>query len=140
MVLALNFMVHKSSYCKCSLAWCQVRPFLLFTILTHPLQMRDYLLRYAGTDRIKKSHYNRGFGININTAIIAYLTLYNEHSLETLMTVYFNMTHTKSGCLIFYARYSYFFGDFGLDLWSIWSWTINNLKEFFKSNMLKVHI
>ena len=59
LVLALNFMVHKSSYCKCSLAWCQVRPFLLFTILTHPLQMKDYPLRYAGTDRIKKSHYNK---------------------------------------------------------------------------------
>ena len=57
LVLALNFMVHKSSYCKCSLAWCQVRTFLLFTIWTHPLQMREYPLRYAGTDRIKKSHY-----------------------------------------------------------------------------------
>ena len=32
LVLALNFMVHKSSYCKCSLARCQVRTFLLFTI------------------------------------------------------------------------------------------------------------
>ena len=52
------FMVHKSSYCKCSLAWCQVRTFLLFTIWTHPLQVRQYPLRYAGTDRIKKSHYN----------------------------------------------------------------------------------
>ena len=60
LVLALNFMVHKSSYCKCSLRWCQVRTFPLFTILTHPLQMRDYPLRYAGTDRIKKSHYNTG--------------------------------------------------------------------------------
>ena len=52
-------MVHKSSYCNCSLAWCQVRTFLLFTIWTHPLQMREYPLRYAGTDRIKKSHYNK---------------------------------------------------------------------------------
>ena len=25
LVLALNFIVHKSSYCKCSLAWCKVR-------------------------------------------------------------------------------------------------------------------
>ena len=58
LVLALNFMVHKSSYSKCSLAWCQVRTFLLFTIWLHPLQMREYSLRYAGTDRIKKSHYN----------------------------------------------------------------------------------
>ena len=58
LVLALNFMVHKSSYCKCSLAWCQVRTFLLFTIWTHPLQMRQYPLRYAGTDRIKKTHYS----------------------------------------------------------------------------------
>ena len=58
LVLVLNFMVHKSSYCKCSLAWCQARTFLLFTIWTHPLQVRQYPLRYAGTDRIKKSHYN----------------------------------------------------------------------------------
>ena len=29
----------------------------LFKISTHPLLMREYLLRYAGTDRIKKSHY-----------------------------------------------------------------------------------
>ena len=35
-----------------------VRTFILFTIWTHPLQMREYPLRYAGTDRIKKSHYN----------------------------------------------------------------------------------
>ena len=55
LVLALNFMVHKSSYCKCSLALCQARPFLLFTIWTHPLQMREYPLRYAGTDRSKKN-------------------------------------------------------------------------------------
>ena len=27
LVLALNLIVHKSSYCKCSLAWCQARPF-----------------------------------------------------------------------------------------------------------------
>ena len=26
--------------------------------LNTSLQMREYLLRYAGTDRIKKSHYN----------------------------------------------------------------------------------
>ena len=58
LVLAFNFTVHESSYCKCSFAWCQVRTFLLFTIWTHPLQMREYLLRYAGTDRNKKSHYN----------------------------------------------------------------------------------
>ena len=32
LVLALNFMVHKSTYCKCSLAWCQVRSFLLCKI------------------------------------------------------------------------------------------------------------
>ena len=51
LVLALNYMVHKSSYCKCSLAWCQVRTFLLFTIWTHPLQKREYPLRYAGTDK-----------------------------------------------------------------------------------------
>ena len=59
LVLALNFMVHKSSYCKCSLAWCQGRIFLLFTIWTHPLQMREYPLQYAGTGRNKKSHYNK---------------------------------------------------------------------------------
>ena len=56
LVHALNFMVHKSNYCKCSLAWCQVRTFILFTIWTHhPLQVRQYPLRYAGTDRIKKN-------------------------------------------------------------------------------------
>ena len=34
------------------------------------------------------------------------------------------------------------FGDFGLVLWyrTIWSWTINNLKEFCKSNTLQDHI
>ena len=58
LVLALNLIVHKPSYCKCSLAWCQVRTFLLFTIWTHPLQMREYPLKYASTDKNKKSHYN----------------------------------------------------------------------------------
>ena len=58
LVLALNLIVHKSSYCKYSLAWCQVRTFLLFTIWTHPLQMREYPLQYASTDKNKKSHYN----------------------------------------------------------------------------------
>ena len=58
LALALNLIVHKSSYCKCSLAWCQARTFLLFTIWTHPLQMREYPLRYASTDKNKKSHYN----------------------------------------------------------------------------------
>ena len=33
--------------------------FLLFTIWTNPLQMREYPLRHAGTDKNKKSHYNR---------------------------------------------------------------------------------
>ena len=54
LVLALNLTVYKSSYCKCSLAWCQARTFLLFTILTHPLQMREYRLQYASTDKNKK--------------------------------------------------------------------------------------
>ena len=57
LVLALNLSVHKSSYCKCSLAWCQARTFLVFTIWTHPLQMREYPLQYASTDKNKKSHY-----------------------------------------------------------------------------------
>ena len=57
LVLALSFMVHGTSYCKCSYALCQMRTFLLFRIWTHPLQMREYLLRYAGTDRNKQSHY-----------------------------------------------------------------------------------
>ena len=57
LVLALNLKVHKSSYCKCSLAWCQARTFLLFTIWTHPVQMREYPLQYASTDKNKKSHY-----------------------------------------------------------------------------------
>ena len=59
LVLALNLIVHKSSYCKCSLAWCQARTFLLFTIWTNPLQMREYPLQYASTDKNKKSHYKR---------------------------------------------------------------------------------
>ena len=54
LVLALNLIVHKSSYCKCSLAWCQARTFLLFTTWTHPLQMREYPLQYASTDKNKK--------------------------------------------------------------------------------------
>ena len=54
----IEFMVHKSSYCKCSLAWCQARTFLLFRIWTHPLQMREYPPWYAGTDKNKKSHYS----------------------------------------------------------------------------------
>ena len=58
LVLALNLIVHKSSYCKCSLAWCQARTLLLITIWTHPLQMREYPLQYASTDKNKKSHYN----------------------------------------------------------------------------------
>ena len=58
LVLALNLIVHKSSYCKCSLAWCQSRTFLSFTIWTHPLQMRDHPLQYASTDKNKKSHYS----------------------------------------------------------------------------------
>ena len=58
LVLALDLTLHKSSYCKCSLAWCQARPFLLFAIWTHPLQMREYPLQYASTDKNKKSHYN----------------------------------------------------------------------------------
>ena len=58
LVLALNLTVHKPSYCKCSSAWCQSRTFFLFTIWTHPLQMREHLLQYASTDKNKKSHYN----------------------------------------------------------------------------------
>ena len=58
LVLALNLIVHKPSYCKCSLAWCQSRTFLLFTIWTHPLQMREHPLQYVSTDKNKKSHYN----------------------------------------------------------------------------------
>ena len=58
LILALNLIVHKSSYCKCSLAWCQARTFLLFTIWTHPLQMGEYPLQCARTDKNKKSHYS----------------------------------------------------------------------------------
>ena len=50
LVLALSLLVLISSYCKCSLAWCQVRTFLLFTSWTHPLQMREYPLQYASTE------------------------------------------------------------------------------------------
>ena len=53
----VNLILHKSSYSKCSLAWCQARTFLLFTIWTHSLQMREYPLQYASTDKNKKSHY-----------------------------------------------------------------------------------
>ena len=41
LVLALNLIEHKSSYCKCSLAWCQARTFLLFIISTHPLKWEN---------------------------------------------------------------------------------------------------
>ena len=61
LVLTLNLKVHKSSYCKCSLAWCQPRTFLLFTIWTHPLQIREYPFQYVSTDKNKKSHYNSVF-------------------------------------------------------------------------------
>ena len=37
---------------------CQVRPFLIFTLWTHPLQMREYPLQYAVTNRIKHTHFN----------------------------------------------------------------------------------
>ena len=33
--------------------------FLLFMIWTHPLQMREYPLQYASTDKSKKSHYSK---------------------------------------------------------------------------------
>ena len=56
--LCWNCMVHKSGYCKCSITWYQVRPFLLFMNRTHPLQMKASPLQYVSTDRNKKSHYN----------------------------------------------------------------------------------
>ena len=65
LVLVLNFIMYKSSYCKCSLAWCQVRTFLLFTIWTYPLQMRKIpapICRYWQKSKLKKkSHYNSSF-------------------------------------------------------------------------------
>ena len=62
LVIVMNLTVHKSSYCICSLAWCQARTFHLFTIWTLPLQMREYPLQYASTDKNKKSHfYNDSF-------------------------------------------------------------------------------
>ena len=68
LVLALNLIVHKPSYCKCSLAWCQSRAFLLFTIGTHPLQMREHPLQYATSVKINmlymqmngQQHYQLG--------------------------------------------------------------------------------
>ena len=30
---------------------------VLFMLSTHPLQMKEYPLQYASTDRTKKSHY-----------------------------------------------------------------------------------
>ena len=39
-----------------------VKTFLLFTILTHPLQMREYPLRYVSTDRnFKNIHYDQTY-------------------------------------------------------------------------------
>ena len=76
LVLALNLIVHKSSYCKCSLAWCQTTTFLLFTIWTHPLKMRKYMLRYASTDKNKKSHYN-----------IHYISTYSSHSQKPYLYI-----------------------------------------------------
>ena len=99
LVLTLNLIVHKPSYCKCSLAWCQARTFLLFTIWTHPLQMREYPLQYASTDKNKKSHYS-----NINMSCIntkfshefahkVYLTgihgkVVHMNKVSTIITVY----------------------------------------------------
>ena len=79
LVLALNLVVHKSSYCKCSLAWCQARTFLLLTIWTHPLQMREYPLQYASTDKNKKSHYNN-FTLNFvwTIRVIVILQIYQN--------------------------------------------------------------
>ena len=82
LVLTLNVMVHKSSKCKCSLAWCQVRTFLLFTIWTHPLQTRKYLPRYAGTDRIKKSHYNTYWFTNQVSYNMATVILNNKRNFN----------------------------------------------------------
>ena len=45
--------MHKSSYCKCSLAWCQARTFLLFKIWTHPFQMREYRSNMQVLTKIK---------------------------------------------------------------------------------------
>ena len=78
LVLALNLMVHKSSYCKCSLAWCEVRTFLLFTIWTHPLQERECPLRYAGTTALKKSHYNSVAVKSIRLVLFLY-TIINSY-------------------------------------------------------------
>ena len=112
-LLVLNCMVYESSYCKCSTAWCQVRTSLLFTIWAHPLQMREYPLWYAGTDRKKNP------------------TLYSEENWKTRM--YFRPFYIQGWWRWYptqnkttvagYARCDLF----SLIMWALWMflfWTI----------------
>ena len=57
LVLTLNLIVHKPSYCKCSLAWCQARTFLLFTIWTHPSKWGNTRSNMQVLTKMKKTHY-----------------------------------------------------------------------------------
>ena len=60
MVLASNFMVHKSSYCKCSLVWCQARTFLLFAILRGVEWVHDLFLFPLVLGKMKLPHAKIG--------------------------------------------------------------------------------
>ena len=103
LVLALNLIVHKSSYCKCSLASCQARTFLLFAIWTHPLQMREYPLQYASTDKNKKSHYNCLGKIhtfmNLGAVPSSQCRLIHVY-IETVMSYFVPKTFLQSSCQI----------------------------------------
>ena len=90
----------KSGYCKCSIAWCQVRPFLLFVIRTHPLQRKEYRLQYASTDKNKKSHYNTETKRHLGYQIWHYL---HKYALKGM----FIMNDTIQGCKIWWCALRY---------------------------------
>ena len=101
LVLALNLIVRKSSYCKCSVAWCQAWTFLLFTIWTHPLQMREYPLRYASTEKNKKPTI-------VNTVWVEKRYL-NGHSTTKSLKLYFSLNDSCSrGYCTSYPKISMF--------------------------------
>ena len=126
LVLALNVIVHKSSYCKCSLAWCQARTFLLVTIWTHPLQMREYPLQYASTDKNKKSHY-----ITAYDSIDDILVLLSTADIgidDTLIRWHTNIA--------IYCWYRYWWHtNIAIYCWWKYWWHTNNVTNTFKGDV-----
>ena len=58
LVLALNLLVHKSSYCKCSLAWCQARTFFYLQSEHIPSKWKNTCSNMQVLTKIKQSHYS----------------------------------------------------------------------------------